>query len=853
MTVDTTVPSGPLSKGKTLVRPPRKAPMHRHLSDLRRDIRHTFRGIVRAPGFAAAVILTLGLGIGANAAMFGVVDRLLFRPYPRLAEPSETHRLYLRVSDGRAVRTASHFEYTRLLDLRRWTTRFSEIAAATTRPLAIGDGPETVEERVGIVNANFFTFFDAPPALGRYFTAEEDETPRGADVAVLSHAYWQRTFAGADVRGKLLRIGSQSLEVIGVAPPGFVGIFEAEAPVAWIPITSFAAAQRNARTYYLNYNWRWFEIIGRRKPGVTVDEANADLTAAFQKSWEAELKSSPDLTPIAIAAPSGIAAALRPAAGPEPTLQSRTAVWVSTVSLLVLLIACANVANLMLARALARQRETAVRLALGVTRGRLAREVLTEGLVLSVLGGLVGLLVAQWGGAGIRLLLVGADAARLGSEVLTDPRTLLSSGVIALLTGALTSLVPAIAAGRADVATALKSGAREGTYHRSKTRTALLVTQFALSFVLLAGAGLFVRSLSRVEGKRLGIDYDRIVLVEPSMRGVRLDDSASVRLTQTLLDAAKRYPGVVAAASVTSIPFWSTSSTDLHVPGIDSTDRLGQFTYQVSRGDYFGTTGTRILRGRALSDDDRSGMPMAVVVSESMARTLWPGRDALGECIRVGSDTVPCGTVVGIAEDIAQMTLTDEEHQYYVAAAQYPEDRPYAIYARFSGDPVAQAEGLRRALQALMPGESYVTTLQLADLVRDQQGSWRLGATMFVAFGLLALAVAAVGLSGVIGFNVNQRIHEMGVRLALGADRGHVLGLVLGQSLRFAAVGIGLGGILAMGAAPLIEPLLFEQRPRDPAVLLFVGAVLLLVTLAASLAPALRAVRADPASALRAE
>ncbi len=827
--------------------------MTRYLDDLRRDIRHTFRGMARAPGFAAAVILTLGLGIGANAAMFGVVDRLLFRPYPHLAEPGAMHRFYLSASNGREERTYSHFEYTRLLDLRRWTNSFSVVAAATTRSLAIGQGLETVEERVGLVNASFFDLFDAPPALGRYFTAAEDEPPRGADVVVLSHEYWQRAFGGADVRGRVLRIGNQSLEVIGVAPRGFVGVFEAEAPVAWVPITSFAGAQRNAATYYTRYNWSWFEVVGRRKEGVTVAQADADLTQAFRRSWTAEKELSPDLTPLEIAAPRGIAAPLRPAAGPTANLEARTAVWVSAVSLIVLLIACANVANLFLARALGRQRETAVRIALGVARGRLAREVITEGLVLAFLGGVAGVFVAQWGGAGIRALLVSQNASRLGSDVLTDPRTLGVSALVALVTGLLTSLVPALSAGRADIATALKAGAREGTYHRSRTRTVLLVTQFALSFVLLAGAGLFVRSLSRVEGMRIGIDYDRLVLVEPAMRGVRLDDSASVRLTQTLLEAAQAYPGVEAAAAVNSIPFWSTSSTDLHVPGIDSVRRLGQFTYQVSTPDYFRTAGTRILRGRAFTADDRLGMPMAVVVSESMAARLWPGRDAIGQCIRVGSDTIPCGTVVGIAEDIAQSTLTDEEHQYYLSAVQYPDDRPYAIYARFQGDPVAQAEGLRRALQALMPGESYVTTLQLARLVRDQQASWRLGATMFVAFGVLALVVAAIGLYGVIGYNVNQRLHEMGVRLALGADRAHVLGLVLGQSMRFAAVGITLGVSLALAGAPFIAPLLFEQRPRDPAILAGVGAVLLFVTLVASLVPALRAVRADPASALRSE
>ena len=827
--------------------------MTRLLDDLRRDLRYALRGIARGPAFATAVILTLGLGIGANAAMFGVVDRLLFRPYPLLHEPGEVHRLYLRSGNGRSEYTSSYIEYTRYLDLRRWTTAFAELAAVTSRTLAIGEGLETKEHDVGIVSAQFFSFFDAPPALGRYFTPEEDQVPAGANVVVLSHDYWQREYGGEDVRGRFLRVGNMSVEVIGVAPQGFVGIRESSPPSVYIPITAFAAAQRNGKTYHLNYNWSWFEAMARRKPGITVEQASADLGQAYLKSYEAELLLSPRLTPIAIAKPAGIAAPMRPGAGPEPSLQARTAVWVSGVALVVLLIACANVANLYLSRALRRQRETAVRVALGVDRGRLARQVLTEGLVLATLGAIAGLFVAQWGGSGIRALLVDSGAARLGSEVLTDTRTLAVSGVVALLTGLLTACVPALLAGRTDIAAALKAGAREGAFQRSRARTALLLAQFALSFVLLVGAGLFVRSLQKVEGMRVGIDHDRIVMVAPAMRGVRLEVDAEVELTRRLLEAAQQHPGVEAAAAVNSVPFWSTSSTSLFVPGIDSVRKLGQFTYQVSTADYFTTSGTRILRGRALDETDRFGAPLAVVVSERMANTLWPGKDAVGQCLKVGADTVPCSTVVGIAENITQQSLTENEHQYYLPAAQYTQDRPYAIYARFTGDPVAQQEGLRRALQLVMPGESYVTTTPLSTMFRDQQGSWRLGATMFVAFGVLALVVAGIGLYGVIGYTVTQRLHEMGVRIALGAQGTDIMRLVVGQSMRFAAVGIGIGVLLAVGAARWIEPLLFQQAARDPAIYAAVAIVLLVVTLVASAAPAWRAIKADPASALRSE
>ena len=630
------------------------------LDDLARDIRHAFRSIRRAPAFATAVILTLGLGIGANAAMFGVVDRLIFRPYERLRDPGSAHRVYLQSRDARDVYTNSYIQYTRYLDLRRWTTTFSELAAFTTREIAVGERENARERRVALVSAELFPFFEAPPALGRYFTPAEDSVPKGADVAVLGYEYWMSEYGGRDVRGEVLHVGDFRLTIIGVTPQGFSGIADEGRPVAYMPITTYAASiQRDKSMYYTKYNWSWMEVIARRKPGVTVEQASADLTQAHRKSWEAERELRPQQTPIDVAQPTGIAASLRPGAGPTPGLEARTALWVTGVALIVLLIACANVANLFLARALRSQRDTAVRVALGVSRERLLRQSVTESLVLAGLGAVAGLLIAQWGGASIRALLVSSQTEPIGSAVLTDWRTLAVSAAVALGAGLLTGLAPVLLARRDDLASALKAGAREGTYQRSVTRTALLVAQFALSFLLLVGAGLFVRSLSNVREMRLGYDVDPILMVEPVQRGVQLGDSGTVRLTRTLLEAAQAYPGVEAGAAVSSVPFWSTSSTSLFVTGIDSVRTLGRFTYQTTTPDYFRTMGTRILRGRGIEATDRAGGERVMVVSESMAHVLWPDRDALGECIRVGADTMPCTTVVGIAEDMIQQDLAD--------------------------------------------------------------------------------------------------------------------------------------------------------------------------------------------------
>ena len=292
----------------------------------------------------------------------------------------------------------------------------------------------------------------------------------------------------------------------------------------------------------------------------------------------------------------------------------------------------------------------------------------------------------------------------------------------------------------------------------------------------------------------------------------------------------------------------------LYVPGIDSVRKLGRFTYQTATTDYFRTMGTRILRGRGFLASDRANAPKISVVSESMAKVLWPGKDALGQCMRVRADTMPCTTVVGIAEDMVQGDLTsDKKYQYYLPLEQASPAGGGFVMLRMRGDPAAQQEAVRKTMQRVMPGQSYVTTKPFIEIVDQQRRSWQLGATMFVAFGVLALVVAAVGLYGVIGYNVTQRMHELGVRVALGAQARDILGLVVGQGLRFALAGVALGTLLAYAASGWLEPLLFQQSARDPVVYTAVGTMLVLVALAASGAPAVRASRADPNSALRSE
>ena len=824
------------------------------LETLIQDLRYAIRGLRTKPGFALAVVATLGLGIGANAAMFGIVDQLLFRPPALMKDPATAHRIYLFQTFRGKERASGGSQYARFKDIEELTRSFSAVAGYTQRELAVGVGDEAREMRIGVVSRNFFGFFDAPPALGRYFLDSEDRPPAGTPVAVLSYAMWQAQYGGRrDVLGSPIQIGPTMYTVIGVTPPGFVGLWPDKHPAAFIPLTSYAAGtgfQARDRDWWRTYSWGWMSTIVRRKPGVSIEAANADLTNAFLQSLERQREEQKGTAPNSVMRPHAAVGSILFERGPNASSVAKVATWVGGVSVIVLLIACANVANLLLARALKRRREIALRLALGVSRGRLLSQLLTESLLLAVLGGAAGLLVAHWGGAALRAGLLDKSEAAAG---LRDPRTVLFTAGAAIVVGLLTGLAPILQARRADLTGDLKAGAREGTYHRSKARVGLLVLQAALSVILLVGAGLFVRSLRNVQNTRLGYDVDPVLLVNLNMRGVKLDSAATIELRQRLLQVSKAVPGVENASLQLTVPFWSQWSMGLHVAGIDTVSRLGQFDLNAVSPEFFATLGTRVVRGRGITDEDTPNAPRAAVVSEAMGKVLWPGKDPIGQCMRVSADTMPCTFVVGIAENIKEQSLAaDSGYYYYLSAAQFhPQEG--GLFVRVRGEGAKFSEAVRRRLQKEMPGASYVTITPISEVLGSQKRSWRLGATMFVAFGVLALVLAAIGLYSVISYNVAQRTHELGVRRALGAQAADVVRLVVTDGLKLAAVGVALGVAAAFYAGKWVKPLLFNVSAKDPWVFAVVALTLVLVALAASWIPALRASRVDANVALRSE
>ncbi len=819
------------------------------------DLHYAARGLRLRPGFAFAVVLTLGLGIGANATMFGIVDRLLLRPPAYLADAGRVHRVWFvrRTTEGKDF-AGTNTSYRRYLDMLTMTKSFDVVAAFIDPSLAVGTGEAASEMHVLGVTASYWRLFAMRPEVGRFFAEDENRPPAGTPVAVLGYEFWRERYGGsADVVGRALRIGQRDYTIIGVAPRGFMGTAMGNA-VAVIPITAALAENGAPPIAVTSYMFQWPEIFVRRRPGVSAAAAAADLTLAYQRSYAQQLVEMPRSMPIALVRPRGVVASVLKDAGPRGSADAKVALWLVGVAAIVLIIACANVGNLLLARAFGRRREIAVRLALGISRSRLLVQLLTESVLLAALGGVAGLLIAHWGGGILRAVLI-PDVDWTGT--LSDPRVLAFGAAAALLAGLLAGLAPAITAGRGDVAPALKAGVREGTYHRSRLRTALLIVQGALSVVLLVGAGLFVESFHRVRSLPLGYDPDRLLYVNPVLRSVQLDTGPAGQLRDALAERALGVPGVEASTRVLTVPFLFQWNFPIRVPGLDTAylNHIGggDLQLQAVSPSYFATVGTRLVEGRGITAGDAQGAPLVIVVSQSLAHALWKNEEALGRCVRIGADTAPCRTVVGVAADIVRSDFRDDPKlSYYVPIVQW---RPGmgGLFVRTRGPAAALAEQVRIALQRAMPGDAYVTVRPMADIVGTNMRQWDLGATMFTIFGALALVVAAVGLYSVTSYGVVQRTHELGVRVALGAQARDVVRLVLGEGMRLAAIALALGLVGALVAGRFVAPLLFETSPRDPLVLGAVAGLLLAIALAASAMPALRAARVDPNLALRDE
>jgi predicted permease len=544
-----------------------------------------------------------------------------------------------------------------------------------------------------------------------------------------------------------------------------------------------------------------------------------------------------------------------PSAEKTPTAEVRVSELLIAVSTLVLLVACANVASLLIARGLRRRREIAVRLALGIGRGRLMAQLVVEAVVLALLGGVGALLVVRWGGGLVRDLLL----SNYAWDAAVDGRVLGYTAVIALGTGLLAGIIPAIGAGATDLARALKEGAREGSPQRSRMRNLLLLAQLALAVVLLVGTGLFVRSLQNVNAVELGMQTNRVIVATMDLGPAGFAPSETQSIFSAMAQRARAVHGIAGVAIGGALPFSSSYAVHLRVPGIDSLPRVsdgGPYVNAVTP-EFFSTLGIRILRGRGFTAADQTSHARIMIVSESMTRLIWRGRDPIGQCISYNADSLPCTTIVGVAENTHRNGIVEgsEVLQYYVQLEYAPVFmRDRILFIRpLAGDPAPWIEPIRRVLQTTLPRLPYADVRPMNTLLSREVRPWRLGATMFGVFGLLALLLTVLGLYSVVAYAVAQRTHELGVRIALGASGLRIVGLIVRRGVTLAILGVTLGIAIALAAGRFVEPLLFHVSARDPLTLALVATLLILVAVGASLLPARRAATVDPVEALRSE
>jgi putative ABC transport system permease protein len=816
------------------------------MDTLLNDLRYALRALTRSPGFAAVVVLTLALGIGVNAAMFGIVDTLFLRPPAGVREPGRVVRIYKshRVSLlGRSF-TGGLGQFPAFVDLRA-SGVFERTAATTTRDMSLGRGSEAVRVRVGDVSHDYFPLLGVAPAIGRFFGADEDKAG-GERVAVISDAFWRSRF-GRDttVLGRRLQMGSGSFTVIGVAPAGFTGIDLAPLDL-WIPISVAAGDIANGQCL-TSWNCWWMEAIARLKPDDRPADAAARATAVYRRG--AVPQNADDSTAQVLLGPT------QAARGPVADDETKVSAWIGGVALVVLLIACANVANLLLARGVSRRRELALRAGLGAGRAGLMRLLLAESLVLAGLGGGAALILAAWGGTAARRLLI----PDLPKDVpVVDLHILAFTAAAVLVAALLAGLAPAFQSSRTDVAEALKSGGR-GATTRGRTRGILLAAQVALTLVLLVGAGLFVRSLRNVQALNLGFDAEKVVLATMNLSGAGFTTDNANATYLRLVDRLERLPEVERVAATTAPLGW-IMATSLKAEGYDSLPRGpgGGYYQSVVTPAYFAALGTRIVHGRDFAQTDRQGSENVAIVNETMARALWPGQDGLGKCLFVGGfqrdpKTAPCSRIVGVVEDARNgQVVEDPSAHYYLAFGQQAGAGINGLYIRARGTPSGLVAAAQRAIESegALPRASVST---LADFLAPQYRSWKLGAQAFTAFGALALLIAAMGIFAVISYSVSQRTQEIGIRMALGAETGQVARMILGQGLQAALGGIVVGGLGAFALGRAIKALLYGVTPGDPLVFVSVACVLIAVATAAAYLPARRAARVDPMVALRYE
>jgi predicted permease len=835
------------------------------METLWQDVRYGFRVLRASPGFAAVAVLSLALGIGANTSIFSVVNAALLRPLP----VNEPDRLVF-VFNGTQTSPYSVSSYPDYVDYRDKNEVFSDVLTYSSITASGRTDDQTDLISGSIVSGNFFDALGVRAALGRTFLPEEDTTPNTHPVAVISHGLWERRF-GSDpkVIGQQLTLNGHAFTIVGVTSAGFNGPEVLETNDIYVPAMMQALVRppRGGFSGDMNPDMlsrrgpRWLRIIGRLKPGVSIDQAQAamsTLAAQLQQAY-------PDTNRNTIAT-------LFPVSKVDPQAYTQlisVAALLLAVVAIVLLIACANVANLLLARASGRRKEIAVRLALGASRSRLVRQLLTESVLLSLAGGLGGLLLALWT---IDVLKTATPPDGIFSFTLDyrlDGRVLAFTFLLSLATGVIFGLAPALQASRPDLVPALKdeaSAAAQGR-RRFNLRNLLVVAQVALSLVLLIGAGLFLRSLNNAQAIDPGFNADRVLNAQLNINLLRYTKLQGQEFYRQVIERVEALPGVESASMARVVPMSGSGRTSsLIIEGQDQPDNVSRsegsgpdnpnpntVSTNVVGLKYFETMGISLLRGRDFTEQDKEGAPLTVVVNEAFARRYFDGEEALGRRLSFRGAQGPWSEIVGVARDSKYRTLGEAQRPFVYSPLAQNHETGMALHVRTIGDPSSVAGAVRREVQTLDQNLPVTNLQPMRDVLGSSLFAARMGAVLLAIFGLLALLLAGVGLYGVMSYTVSRRTREIGIRMALGAQTGNVLRLVLKEGMALVGGGVAAGLIVAAAVTRLLASFLYGVSPLDATTFVAIPVVLALVALLASYLPARRAAKVDPMIALRYE
>ena len=805
------------------------------------DLRYALRGLIKNRGFALVAILSLALGIGANTTIFTLIRAIFLRPLP-VQDPGTLVAVFTTDAATPGLLLASYPNYR---DYRDHNTVFSSLLLYSPVAVSLTGRGEPRMLMAHLVTGNYFETLGVHPAAGRGFLPEEDVGPGGAAVAIISYPLWQRLYAGdLSAVGRSIELNSRPYTIVGVAPDGFAGLNQLAGSDVFLPLSTYPVTYPSPALVTSRRGLLFF-AAGRLKPGVTVAQAEAGMNSVAQ---ELERLFPHDnrgrrirLTPLA---ESAMDARTRP-------VVSRSGMLLMIISSLVLLIGCGNVANLLLARAAGRGKEIALRIAVGASRARLVRQLLTESLVLALCGGVVGLAAARWA-RDLLWSLRGPTFKYAGFALDLDTPVLLFNLGISVATGILFGLAPALRATQANLFTDLKE--RSGAGGRAgAVRSALVVAQVSLALVSLIGAGLFVRSLLDARQIDSGFDAAHLAAVSYNVNDQGYNEDRGRDYHQRALERVAAVPGVLDAAISKDVPFRVGSRRGVLLEGQDTgpaAQAHPTLTSVVSPG-YFRTTGMPLLRGRDFSALDSKNTPRVVIVNQTAAAAFWPGENPVGKRITFAGEGLPV-EVVGVARTANYQNLGEPPQPLvYLSFAQYY--FPTAvIYVRTAVDPALVIAAVCRELQPL-DRNLMLQAESLQDSIRNLLWAQRFSAWLLTIFGALALLLSMIGIYGVIAYSVRQRRREIGIRMALGATPGDVQFMVLGEGVRLITLGVIAGSIISLAVAGSVESMLFLKSSRDMFTFTLVPAMLTLVGILACWAPAIRSSHADPSSALRDE